>query len=205
MKKFLVVTFALVAIMFTAPTKAYAAYSSGAALGGGFDVGFGGGHSIYFGNPHITGKFNGVPVMFGLDINLFDGYSYYAGYGFGLSADYWLFNPTFGKLGAATVSFYIGVGGDLSFGFGNPFTFGLGARIPIGLSWRIGAVEIFTEFLTTLHVFTLGVLETKDAEGNNYAYMRFFGATVAGSQYDGEYYWGNTVDFKPVFGVRYWF
>ncbi len=205
MKKLFVVGFAVITLMVIAPTKVHAAYSSGAALGGGFDVGFGSGHSIYFGNLHLAGKFANLPIMFGIDLNIFDAYNYYSGTGFALSGDWWFFNPTFGKLGAATVSFYAGIGGELSFSFGEPFVFGLSARLPLGLSWRIGELEIFTEFLTTLHAFTWGVLSTKDADGNNYGYIRLFGATVAGEYYDTSYYWTKTIDFKPVFGLRYWF
>ncbi len=221
MKKLFVVVLAVVALALSTPKEVHAAYSSGNALGGGFDVGLAyEGHSITFGNPHITGKFEKIPIMFGLNINIFDNYGNWYGYnynyqyynsydfGIGITGDWWFFNPTFGKLGAATVSLYIGVGAQFSFGFGDPFVFDMAARLPVGLSWRIGSWEMFTEFLVTLHIATVGTSSYTDEDGNHYGYVRFFGSTIKdddGITSDSDYHWTKTVGFKPVFGVRYWF
>ncbi len=194
MKRLFIIAFAVVAIALVNTDKVEGAYSDGSALGLGAGVSFSGKDTANFGNFHLTGKISGSSVMFGLDIGFGTEIT-----GVDLSFDWWLFNPTFGDVGAATLSMYLGPGLDVGIGFGgtgedNPFTIALGGRVPLGLSWCIGGFEIFTEFVFAMHVLDIGL-----GDGG---YVKLFGVDLDDKE---DVNFVGTLNGGFNFGFRYWF
>ncbi len=196
MKKLFVVAFAAVAIVLASPSKAEAAYADGAALGAG--VGFStyadGNHlGVSWGNLYVTGKFDGIDPVFGVNVGFRSAMLV-------MSADWWLLKHQLGQVGHADVRLYLGPGVGVGLRMSNePFIFNVNARLPIGFSWIVkNNWEIFTEVLVSLHVLSI---EDHHAYDNDTT-VRLFGIRVNN---DGGWTMSDSLYAGINVGFRYWF
>ena len=76
----------------------------------------------------ITFKLSSIPLMFAVGIPSFNPFA------LGVSADYWIVNPSIIGNSVLSLNWYVGVGIFGDFFIGDDFYFGVGARVPIGLN-----------------------------------------------------------------------
>ncbi len=110
-------------------------FALGIGIQGGSDVYnygyYGYGYYGRYSSLDITFKIDSIPLMFAVGIPSFNPFA------LGISADYWILNPTLTGGNGWNLSWYLGVGGFVNFFIPqNDFFFGFGARVPIGLSFR---------------------------------------------------------------------
>jgi len=197
-KKIIIIALIVVATTLTLPEKAEAAYPNGSSVGAALTGGvpFGGGLIV-------TGKFESVPVVFGLGLtgaNYNFGYGSMSFFGINLTADWWGFKLPLGQAGDAAVTMYLGPGATLDLGFGTGstgyFYTDFGIRMPIGFSFLVKQTwEIFIEPSIGLNIIGVSVNDGK-------ASLRLLGSDVNSFSSGFRF---NAIRFGFQFGFRYWF
>lgn len=187
LKKISLYIILIIFIITVTPSKAESAYSDGYAIGISILSGFPAHASL-----GITGKFDSVPLMFGLNGKASFGknYSYF---GIGLTADIWCLKIPLSQ-GNVGIHFYLGPGLGINSDFGNTYwSIKTALRMPIGFSFIFTKNwELFLELDPTINIVNAGSyglqilgLYIKESR-SDWNVDRFFG-------------------FGSSLGFRYWF
>lgn len=186
MKKIILFTFIII-ISLSSYNKLFADYPSGSSAG--FFIRFSFPSQASLG---ITGKFEGIPFMFGGIFNIGISSKGWSWFGLSASADWWGFTTKLGNLGKSDVRLYLGPGLEAIIGFGNKYwNIEAAFRMPVGVSFIVDRDwEIFLQITPGLSVISIG--------------SRGFGTFGWYPSYTG-WTFASFFRFSGDFGFRYWF
>lgn len=177
-----------VVLIYTASSqKLFSYFPTGSALG----------FSLRFSFPlqtslAVTGKFEGIPFMFGGILNIGISNKGASWFGFSAGADWWGYTARLGQLGNSDVMLYLGPGIEAIFNFGDKYiNIEADFRIPVGVSFIVEKDwEIFLQLTPALSVISIGSRGFATfgwyPENSGWAFSDFF-------------------RFYGDFGFRYWF
>lgn len=140
----------------------------------------------------ITGKFEGIPFMFGGILNIGISDNGWSWFGLSASADWWGFTSRLGHLGDSDVMMYLGPGIEAIIDFGTKYiNIEADFRLPIGIAFIINDDwEIFLQPTIALNVISVGT--------------RGFATFGWYPEYSG-WRFSDFFRFSGDFGFRYWF
>ena len=177
----------LISLIVAVPSKAQAAYADGAAIGVAILGGFPAHASL-----GITGKFDGLPVMFGLTgrASFGNNYNYF---GIGLTADWWGLKIPLSQSDVG-IHFYLGPGGAFDADFGSKYwSINAALRMPIGFSFIFAkSFELFLELAPSINIIHAGSYGVQ-------VLGLYIGNSGTGWGADGFF------GFGAGLGFRYWF
>lgn len=185
MKK--IIIFAFIIIISISTNKLLADYPSGSAAGFFIRFSFPSQASLGF-----TGKFEGIPFMFGGFFNIGIASQGWAWFGLSVSADWWGFTTKLGNLGKSDIRLYLGPGLEAITEFGKKYwNIGIAFRMPVGVSFIVDRDwEIFLQITPGLSLISIG--------------SRGFGTFGWYPSYTG-WTFASFFRFSGDFGFRYWF
>lgn len=186
MKKIILFAFIII-ISLSSYNKLSAYYPSGSAAGFFLRFSFPSQASLGF-----TGKFEGIPFMFGGIFNIGISSKGWAWFGLSASADWWGLVKRLGNLGDSDVRLYFGPGIEAITEFGTKYwNIEAAFRLPLGFSFIVDRDwEIFLQITPGLSVIAVG--------------SRGFGTFGWYPSYTG-WTFASFFRFSGDFGFRYWF
>ena len=186
-KKIIIYSIFTVLIYSTSSAKLFSYFPTDSALG----------FSLRFSFPlqaslGVTGKFEGIPFMFGGILNIGISSKGASWFGFSASADWWGYTTRLGQLGDSDVMLYLGPGVEAIFNFAAKYVnIEADFRIPVGVSFIVKEDwEIFLQLTPALNVISVGT--------------RVF-ATFCWYPESSGWAFGDFFRFYGDFGFRYWF